>query len=73
MSLRKARKHLPRAMRYAADHGWTYDVNPGGKHARLVKQGRTVVVPRSPSDHRSDLNCRSFLKRYDQLMIEEQP
>lgn len=60
---RTALRRLPRTMQYANANGWEYVQNH--PHAKLVKQGRTVFIPTSASDHRSDLNARTKLRHLD--------
>ena len=55
---------MPKTMAYARQNGWEYQIGKG-KHARLVKGGYRVTMPRSASDHRADLNARAFMRRYD--------
>lgn len=62
---RQALRRLPLTMQYARENGWQYE-HGSGKHARLTKPGqRSVILPRSPSDHRADLNARAYLRRAD--------
>lgn len=62
---RELRKKLPLTSAYAESEGWTPELRHGG-HVGWSKPGRaTQISPSSPSDRRSDLNCRAGMRRED--------
>jgi len=63
-TLRKLRRNMPRTMEYAQEMGWQL-LEGRGPHPSLVRDGRRVAIPGTPSEYRSDTNARAQLKRID--------
>lgn len=64
MNDRKLAKRIPKTMRFVAEHGCSLERTKNNHYVVVCPDGYKVHLPGSPSDHRSDKNALSLLRRH---------